>query len=63
MPSLDLTAKARGIGGLANAVKPYAISKVNNRIPFIARKVKNGMKRYKEAGGLIWDNELKGYTA
>lgn len=63
MPSLDLTAKARGIGGLERSIKPYAISKVNNRIPYIARKVKDGMKRYKEAGGLHWDNELKGYTA
>lgn len=62
-PFVVTHAKARGIGGLEAMVKPFAISKVNARIPFIARKVKGGMKRYKEAGGLHWDNTVKDYVS
>lgn len=61
-PYITMINTVHGIGTWANGgIRRIALSKVNNRIPYIARQFRQGVRRFRAAGGVQWNKQLGRY--
>ena len=61
MPSVTLVNQSTAIGSFASAMKGKILERVNNRIAGMTRQSAEHLARFREAGGVAWNQETQAY--
>ena len=60
-PSVTLVNKSTAIGSFASAMKGKILERVNNRIAGMTKQSAEHLARFREAGGVAWNQETQAY--
>lgn len=60
-PSVTLVNRSTAIGSFASAMKGKILERVNNRIAGITKRGEQYLARFREAGGVAWNQETQAY--